>query len=107
MPALSLAEHRLMQVWIEFFVQRLEFLYSVLLQHLQEFALGEFDAVEQRLGAGIDFLPQFRVEGDERALHIVCDRQDVACEGGDAIITGIGHLALGSLAQIFHLRQRT
>src|SRR5260370_37597660 len=39
-------EHRLMEVWIEFLVQRFEFLYSVLLQDLQKFALGEFYSVE-------------------------------------------------------------
>src|SRR5262249_8831608 len=38
--------HGLMDVWIEFVIQRLEFFYSVLLQHLQELALSELDAVE-------------------------------------------------------------
>ena len=60
-----------MQVGIEFFVQRLELFHPVLLQHLQQLALGELDAVEQRLGPGVGLLSQFRVERAERAFHIV------------------------------------
>ena len=95
-----------MEVWIEFLVQWLEFLNSVLLQHLQKFALGELDAVEQSLGSAISLFPQVRVERAERALHIVCDRENIACEGGDAVLASIRHLALGPLAQIFHFRER-
>src|SRR5262245_14941398 len=39
-------EHRLMDIWIEFLAQRLEFLDSVLFQHFQEFALRELDTLQ-------------------------------------------------------------
>jgi hypothetical protein len=96
-----------MEIWIEFLVQRFEFLHAVLFQHLEKFALGEFDAIEQGLGASVGFLPQVRVERAESALHIVGNRQDIAGESGDAVFAGIGHVALGPLAQIFHFRERT
>ncbi len=91
-----------MQVGIEFLAQRLEFLHPVLLQHLRELTLGQLDAVEQRLGAGVRLLPQFRVERSERTVHVVGDGDDIAREGGDAVEARVGDLALGPPAQILH-----
>ena len=59
-----------MEVWIEFLVQRFEFLHAVLFQDLEKLALGELDAIEQGLGAAVGFFPQVRVEwaGTSRCL---------------------------------------
>ena len=85
---------------------RLEPLDAVLLHHLDELALGELDAVEQRLDAGIRLLADLVVERLHRALHVVGDGQDIAREIRDAVGARIGHLALGAAAQVFHLGQR-
>jgi hypothetical protein len=78
----------------------------VLLQHLEQLALGQLDAVEQRLGAGVRLLAQLRVERAQRALHVVGDRDNVAREGRDAVQARVGDLALGSPAQILHFGER-
>ena len=99
--------HRLMQVGVELVaLLRLELLDAVLVEHLQEFALGQLDAVEQRLDAGVRGLAQFAVERLERAFHVVGDRQHVARERRDAVLAHVRDLAVGALAQVLHLRQR-
>ena len=78
----------------------------MLLHHLDELALGELDAIEQRLDARIRLPADLVVERLHRALHIVRDGQDIARKIGDAVSARIGHFALGPAAQIFHLGQR-
>ena len=78
----------------------------MLLHHLDQLALGQFDAVEQRLDARIRLVADLVVERLQRALHVVGDRQDIARKIGDAVGARVGHLALGAAAQIFHLGQR-
>ncbi len=78
----------------------------MLFQHLEQFALGEFDALDQRLHLRIALRAQFGTHGFEGALHIVGDRQHVAGETGIAVEPRVGDLALGAFAQVFHLGQR-
>ena len=60
-----------MQVGIEAVtLLRLEFRDTVLLQHLVQLALGELNAVEQRLDTGIRRLAQFGIERLERPVHV-------------------------------------
>ena len=78
----------------------------MLLHHLDQLALGQLDAVEQRLDAGIRLLADLVVERLHRALHVVGDRQDIAREIGDPVDARVGDFALGAAAQVFHLGQR-
>ena len=82
------------------------FLHAVLFQHLQQLALGQLDAVEQRLDGRVRGLAQLGVERLQRAVHVVGDRQHVARERRDAVLAHVGDLALGALAQVLHLGQR-
>ena len=76
------------------------------LQRLEQLALGQFDAVDQRLDAGLRAGAQFRRHRIERAAHVVGDAEHVAGERGDAVQPRIGDFALGALAQILHLGER-
>ncbi len=70
-----------MQIGIEFFaLLRLEFLHPMLLQHLQQFALGQFDAVKQSLDAGIRLVLELGAQRLQGAVHVVGNRQNVARE---------------------------
>ena len=96
-----------MQVRIELVaLLRLELLDAVLFQDLEQLALGQLHAVEQRLSGRVRGLAQFGVERLQRAVHVVGDRQHVARERGDAVLARVRELALGALAQVLHLRER-
>ena len=73
---------------------------------LMQLALGELDAVEQRLHAGIRLVADLVVERLHGAVHVVGDREDVAREIRHAIDARIRDLALGAAAQILHLGER-
>ena len=95
-----------MQVRVEFLALRLELPDAVLLHHLDEFALGEFYAIEQRLDAGVRLLADLVVERLHGALHVVGDGQDIARKIGDAVDPRVGDFPLGAAAQVFHLGER-
>ena len=77
--------HGLVQIGIELLARLgLEFLDAVLLQHLEQFALGQLHAVEQRLdGRHSAVVAQLGIDRRQRAVHVVGDRQHVAREGRD------------------------
>jgi hypothetical protein len=94
------------EVGVELLAQRLELLHAVLVEDLEQLALGELDAVEQRLGRGVGLLAQLLVERAERAVHVVGDGDDVAGEIRDAVDPAVGDLALGAPAQVLHVGER-
>src|SRR3569833_3726061 len=95
-----------MNIGIELLALRRKFLDAVVLLRLQQFAFGQFDAFEQsldrRIGGGARVLRQ----GPQCAVHVVGYVEDIAGELGNAVGARVGDLALGALAQIFHLGQR-
>ncbi len=98
--------HRLMQVRIEFLAHRLDLADAVLLQRLLQVALGQFHALDQRGDGRLLAVAQFGPDRFKRAAEIVGDAQDVARKSGDPVLARIGDLALGALAQVFHVGQR-
>ena len=92
-----------MQIGIEFLSQRLEFFHPMLIEHLQELALGQFDPIEQRLDAGVRLLPQLRIERRQSAFHVVGDGQDIARKRRNAVDARVRDLARGSPPQVLHL----
>jgi hypothetical protein len=93
------------QIGIELLAQRFELPDAVVLQHLQQLALGQLNAVEQSLDAGIRLLAQLGVERRQRSLHVVGNRENVTGEGGVSVLAGVDHFARGAPAQVLHLRQ--
>ena len=98
-------QHRLMQVRIELLPLRLDLPDAVLLHHLDQFALGQFDAVEQRFDARIRFRANFIIERLQRAFHIVRNGENIAREIGDTVGARIRDLPIGAPAQVFHVGQ--
>ena len=98
--------HRLLEVRVELLALRIELLDAVLFQRIEQRALGELDALDQRGQAGIGRGTGLGRNGIERTLEIVGDVEHVAGEAGDAVEAGIGDFLGGALAQIFHLGQR-
>ena len=78
--------------------------HALLFQCLEQFAFGQFDAVDERLEGGV---AGHRLAGDggEGALHVVSNHQHVARERRDAIGTGVRDLAFGAAPQVLHLGQ--
>ena len=63
--------HRLVKIRIELLALRIELLDAMLLEGSQQVALGELDAFDQRLDAGVDALAQVGPDRIERAAHVV------------------------------------
>ena len=74
----------------------------VLLEGVEQVALGELDALDQARRRGAH-----RV-GDvvERAVEVVVDRQQVAGEAGGAVDLGVAAVALGALADVLDVGER-
>ena len=95
-----------MAVGVEFLAERLDPLHAVLFEHIDQLALGQLDAIEQRLEAFVGLGAQLVVERRHRPVHVVGNAQDVAGEAGDAVHPRIGDLALGALSHVVHVGQR-
>jgi hypothetical protein len=94
-----------MPVGIELLPLRLDLPHAVLLEHVEELALGQLDAVEQRLHAGIDLLADLIIQRLHGAGHVVGNADDIAGEIDDAVEPRVGDVALGAPAQVLGLCQ--
>ena len=95
-----------MQIGIELLSHRDNFLDAVFFQHLDQLTLGEFDAIKQREAARVRRRLPVGTGGLQRAGDIVGNAQNVARKAGDGIDARLTDLALGPLAQVFHVRER-
>ncbi len=96
-------EHRLMQLRIEGFARlgRDQF-DPVLLEHVQQFALGQLDALDQRrIGLAL-----FRGDRGHRPLHRIEYRQQVPGQFRAAVVLGLAPVALAALAGVLGIGQR-
>jgi len=98
--------HRLVYVGVEPLTQWREFFDAVLLQRFEELALGKFNAFNECLHLGVGGLAQLGTDGLQRAMHVVCDCQNVAGKSRNAIQAGVENLALGAFTEILHLGER-
>jgi hypothetical protein len=78
----------------------------VLFERIEQRALGELDAFDQCLEAGIGIRLGLGRHGIQRTLQIVGNVEHIAGKAGDAIGARIGHFLGGALAQVLHLGQR-
>ena len=77
----------------------------MLFKHIDQLALGQLDALQQRLGRLVGLGAQLVVERLHRPVHVVGNPEDVAGKIGNAVDARIGDLALGALSHVVHVGQ--
>ena len=77
------------------------------LEGLEQLALGQFHAVDQRLDGGVVLALALGLRhGIERAAKIVGGADDIGREFGDRIGPLVLQFAFGATAQVLHFRER-
>ena len=98
-------EQRLVQVGIELGALRLELSHAMLVQRLEQFALGELHALDKGLGGAVHDGPAV-ARGFQRPAHIVDHADQVLGKASDGIGARLRGFALGTAAQVFHVGER-
>ena len=95
-------DHGLVHVRIEFLAQGIEAGDAVALQHLEQVALGDFHAFQQRFHRRMG-VERLLLRGLDGPPQIVADGDSVAGEFGNGVFRGIRFLTLRAPPQILHL----